>query len=114
MRSHCDSAKHKANLVIARASGVQSDLASAFAKTGRSSDSVSVINDKELEAFRAKVIAKCLKAGIDKEKISKIHDLLSTEKFVMPSSASSVSDYIPLIQENLVKDLVDKIGDRCA
>jgi hypothetical protein len=113
VRQHCDSKKHKDNLDKARKEGLQNDLASAFERQkNRKSDAASVIKDKELEAFRAKVIAKCFKAGIDKEKVSKIHDLLSTEKFTMPASASSVSDYIPLILEALRNDTLEKVGSR--
>lgn len=113
VKAHCASAVHKKNLETARKEGVQGTLADAFDRKKRAKeDASSVIMDKELEAFRGRVLATCFKAGIDKEKVAKISNLLSTPKHAMPASASTLNDYIPYIQSALRSDAKARIGTR--
>ena len=73
-----------------------------------------VIDDKDLEKFRTAVIEKCYEAGLDSSKIAKISSLLSTDRFTIPRSASSVSAYIPNILAQLRKETQSPLSGKYA
>lgn len=90
------------------------DRAGAFERQKASTQvsPASVIKDKELEAFRGRVLAECLKAGIDKAKVARINHLLSTEAHKMPASVSTLNDYIPFVLQVIRDDMKAKLGGR--
>jgi hypothetical protein len=118
VKQHCSAPSHQKNLEAAnQIRATQPTLEGVFARQKNGTvekAKVDLILDKELQDFRGEVLAKCLKAGIEKEKVAKIADLLSTPKFKMPSSSSSLSDYIPYLHECLRKELLHRLGKEYA
>jgi hypothetical protein len=104
---------HKKRLEEERKSApVQVSLESSFGKAADKEKAKQVVLDKALDEFRIRVIAECLKAGLDSEKIAKISHLLSQADKKIPSSASGVREYIPAILERQKKLAIEALGKR--